>query len=166
MAIRSVTYRCQVTTVETISTGAPAATGAADITHTGYDSATVALSPTSTPTATAAVYASVALTAGAATLDLTALTGPGGAAVTMTGLKGRLIRITNPSSNANSVTVSKGASNGFTGLGTSFSVTIPVGGEFTFYDGGNGVAVSGTVKTLDFAGTGTQAFQVTVVAGG
>ena len=164
MSIKNVSYKSQVTTVETISSGVPAAAGSADITHSGYDTSAT-LTPTSTPAADTVAYEQFALSAGAATIDLTSLVGPGGAAVTLNGKKVRLIRFSNPSTNANSITVAKGAANGYTGLGSSFSVTVPPGGDVTFYDGGGGVAVDATHKTLDLTGTGSQVLNVSVVGG-
>lgn len=65
----------------------------------------------------------------------------------------------------NSVTVSKGASNGYTGFGASFSMEIKGGGEVTIYCAGNGVAVAAGVRTLDLSGTGTDSFSFAVGAG-
>ncbi len=163
MSVKQVSYKSQITTTETITVGDPAATGSADLTHSGFDTS-ANLTPTSTPAADTPVYQTFALSSGAVTIDLTNLVGPGGAAVSQNGKKGRLIRFSNPAGNA-SITVAKGATNGFTGMGAAFSVTIPGGGDVTFYDGGNGGTVGSGSKTLDVTGTGSQSFNVTVIGG-
>jgi hypothetical protein len=164
MTIKSVSYRSQITTVETITAGDPAATGSADLTHSGYDTS-ANLNPNTTPGVDTPVYQQFALSAGAVTIDLTSLTGPGGAAVSLNGKKVVLIRFSNPSTNANSITVKKGATNGYAGLDASFSVTIPPGGDVTFYSGGGSSAVGASNKTLDLTGTASQVLNVSVVGG-
>lgn len=124
----------------------------------------VSLGPGTTPAVTAAALQTFSFTAGAVTIDLTSLTGMNGAAVSLSALKGRGVVIYNPVGNA-SITVAKGASNGYTGLGSAFSIVIPAGGWFVFYDGGNGVAVSGSDKTLDVTGSGVQSFYAGLAGG-
>lgn len=154
-------YQSKVTTDETLETAVTAA-ASPTLTHSAFDTATT-LHATTSPTATKCAYVTGALSAGAATVDLTSLTGTNGAAVTFLALKVRVIKLKN--TGAADLTIAKGASNGHTGFGSSFSVTVHAGGEVTIYDGGNGVAVSGSDKTLDLSGTGTNAFQLSLVAG-
>lgn len=122
-----------------------------------------------TPAISKAAVFSQALTAGSATIDLTAVT-IRGVAVTLSGLKpvAWLFRV--PAGSAGAITIAKGASNGYTGLGSSASILVPVGWTLLLTTAAGGVAnpavaVSGSVKTLDISGTGTDTLQVAVVAG-
>jgi hypothetical protein len=163
-AAMNVTYASTVTLVETPGTGVPALAANQTLTQSGFNTS-LSLTGSSTPNTKKGVAVTVTLTANVATIDLTALTGANGA-VNFSGSKGRIFKFKAPATNGAAITVSKGAANGHTGLGAAFSVKIPPGGEFTWYDGGGGVAVSGTDKTLDLAGTGsTDNLQVECVAG-
>lgn len=124
-----------------------------------------ALSSSTTPAVTAHAVGQQALTAGAATIDLTALTGLNGVAVSLSGLKPRAILLENPADNANPITIAKGAANGYTGFGASYSETLQPGQKVLKRLGAAGTAVSGTVKTLDISGTGAQALKYQIVAG-
>jgi hypothetical protein len=119
---------------------------------------------TSSPTATTLAQGELDMVAGAATLDLTAAAGTAGA-VNLNGLKPRQILIQAKTGNANPVTIAKGASNGYTGFGASFSITLQPGQRVMIDDNGAGTAVSGTVKTLDVSGTGTQGINYIIVGG-
>ena len=134
------------------------------VTYNGGDLA-VNLSPTSTPAATAHAVGSKALSSGTGSLDLTALTGLNGVAVSLDGLKPRAILFENPIANANPITIAKGASNGYTGIGASATITLQPGEKVLFYEGAAGTAVSSTVKTFDLTGTGSQALKYQIVAG-
>jgi hypothetical protein len=123
------------------------------------------LTASSTPPVTAHAVGQQAMSGGTGSIDLRALTGLNGAAVDLNGLKPRAILFENPATNANPITVSKGASNGFTGLGSSFSLTLQPGQKVLLRLGASGTAVSGTVKTFDLAGTGSQALKYQIVAG-
>lgn len=165
VAAMNVTYGSTVTLVETPGTGVPALASNQTLTQSGFNTS-LALTGTSTPNTKKGVAVTVTLGSGTATLDLRVLVGAGGGAVDFNGSKGRIFRAKAPASNGAAIVISKGASNGFTGLGASFSISIPPGGEFSWYDGGNGTAVSNTVKTLDFTGSGsTDNLSVECVAG-
>lgn len=123
------------------------------------------LQSTTTPAVSEAGFCTQALSGGAATIDLTSLTTSRGRAMNFTGVKIRTFRAKNPSTNTGTITIAKGASNGYTGFGSSFSIALKPGEEMSFYDGGNGVAVSSTVKTLDLAGTGSESLQFAVSGG-
>jgi hypothetical protein len=131
--------------------------------HSGYD-VTANLTASSTPDVTKAGYGTKAMTAGAATLDLTVLTLQD-AAVTITALDPRAILFTAASGNAGAITIVKGASNGYDGLGAAFSLTLEAGQSAMFYLGATGNAVSGTNKTFDLSGTGTDSITYGIVAG-
>lgn len=105
------------------------------------------------------------LTSNAATIDLTSLAGTL-ATISLSGLKPVALRVVADSQNGNPITVAKGASSGYTGLGSSFSATLAAGQGFTFDFDAAGTAVSGSVKTLDLIGTGSSDFvKVTIVGG-
>jgi hypothetical protein len=161
----TVNYATSVTTAETPSSGVPAIDANQSIKQSQYNTA-LTLNAASTPNAKKSAKQVYTLASGVASIDLTSLTGLNGASLSMSGSKGRIIKIKAPSGNGAGITIAKGASNGYTGLGAAFSVTLPPGGEFAFYDGGNGVAVGGSAKILDVTGTGsTDTIQVEVVAG-
>ena len=103
----------------------------------------------------------VTLSGGAATIDLTSITDPNLGTVTFNTLTPITIKFANPSANANNITIAKGASNGYTGLGSSFSLTIPPGGEATLHLVGAS-AVGGSSKTFDLTGTGSQTLNVQI----
>lgn len=127
------------------------------------------LTATSTPPVTKLGFGVITLTAGAATVDMTSLVGLNGVAISLSGLKPIAIKFQNPSTNANNMTIAKGASNGYTGFGSSFSITIPPGGSVVVYMNtaiaNPFTAVSGSVKTLDITGTGAQVLNYEVLGG-
>jgi hypothetical protein len=85
--------------------------------------------------------------------------------VDLNGLKPRAVLFENPATNANPITIAVGASNGYTGFGADYSETLQPGQKVLKRLGSAGTAVSGTVKTLDISGTGTQALKYQMVAG-
>lgn len=155
----STQIQLKVTTTETLTGDDLIANS--QLIHSGYDTDTT-LTGSTTPDVTKAAYQTVALSGGAATVDLTSLL-LNGQAVTLDGLQPRAFHFKN--TGAADMTIAKGASNGFTGLGASFSVTLKTGQEVAFYLSTNATAVSSTVKTLDLSGTGTDTLQLSVVAG-
>ena len=156
----SVQIQSKVTTTETLTGDDLNANST--LLHNGYDVDRTVTGDT-TPNATKAAYQTFTLTDGAATVDLTSLL-LNGSAVTFDGLNPRAIHIKN--TGAASMTFAKGASNGFTGLGASFSLTLPAGaGVLVDWPSDNATAVSSTVKTIDVTGTGTDTFQLSAVAG-
>jgi len=132
------------------------------ITGNGLDE-TGSLNSTTTPAVSKVAAGAAAMTAGLATIDLTALTGLDGTSRTLNALKVVLAKFKNPG--ANPITIAKGAANGYTGFGSAFSHTIPPGGTASFNLSTGGVAVDGTHKTLDVSGTGTDTLQYSFSAG-
>lgn len=125
----------------------------------------ITLNAGSTPDGELHADMSVAMTAGAATIDFTALTKRGGVAQSFNGKKVRAIAFYNPVANANIITISEGASNGLPLFGATFKIGIQPGDYVFAYLGDAGTAVGGTDKNIDLAGTGTQALQMLAVAG-
>ena len=106
-----------------------------------------------------------ALSTGTATVDLTSLTGSLGEAVTLTGLKVQAVIFKNPSTNANSISIAEGASNGYELLGNAFSITLPPGSQVCVYIPEGAPDVGSSAKTWDLAGTGSQELLIGIAAG-
>ena len=159
----TLSYSSKISVSETLETNVPAATDKG-VTHTGYDT-TATLNATSTPAATKFAAFEKALSTGTATIDLTALVGTNGAAVDGSGLRVQAIKFRNKSTNANVMTLSKGASNGYDGLGASASITLSPGGEVLLLLKGAGAVIGGTNKNLDLAGTLTQVAEIGIILG-
>jgi hypothetical protein len=123
------------------------------------------LNETSTPPVAKGSYQDIPLVAGAKTLDLAALVGANSAAVNGTGLRVQTIKIRNKATNANAMTIAKGASNGYDGLGANFSITLVPGAEMLVLLNDGGTDIGATNKTLDVAGTLTQVVEVGIVMG-
>ncbi len=161
----SVTYDSTVTVEETLTGNAPFALSAKKkVTHDQLDSS-AALNAGSTPPVTTFASFQKALVDGSATIDLTSLTGTNGATVTFSGLKVQVAKFRNPITNANPITIAKGASSGYTLGGAAFSVVLQPGDEWTYKGVDTSPDVSGSVKTFDLTGTATQALDVYLVAG-
>lgn len=121
----------------------------------------VRLNADTTPAATKNICKTIALVAGAYTIDLTTELTAGGVAVAGTGLKVRLIRITNLG--ANTMTFSEGASNGY--ALPSLPHPVYTGGVWMEYFADGAPAVASGDRTIDVAGTGTQEFELTIELG-
>lgn len=162
----SVDYKARIAVTETLdSTTTPSSTGTGNrVTHTAFDEE-VTLNATSTPPATKWAGFIVTLTAGAATIDLTALTGTNGVTVNGTGLKPQAVRIKNLG--ANVMTFKKGAANGhnlFTA--TDGTVIQPGGHDQTFTNDSATIDdIDATHKTWGVTGTGTQTAEVSILLG-
>lgn len=160
----SVTYAATCTVRETLASNTGSASDSSRvITHDAYNESAT-LSATSTPPATTCAHFLLTLSAGAATVDLRALTGTNGAAVDLNGLKIQVVRVKNLG--ANSMTVKVGATNGHTGI---FAATnghpIQPSGHVQCFSNDTGDDVDATHKTWDVTGTGSQTSEWTIVAG-
>lgn len=161
----NVAYETKVTATETLETNVPATpAGSRSVVHSAWNT-TKALKSDSTPPATKVAAFEQAMSGGAATIDLSALTGTNGATVVGTGLRVQVLKVKAPATNGNPITVSKGASNGYDGLGAAFSHTLVPGAEATFFLNDGGSDIGGSNKTLDLAGTLAQVLQVEIVLG-
>jgi hypothetical protein len=145
---------------ETLETGVDGAASPVII-HDALDKS-VTLNASSAVPATKCSVDTIALTAGAKTVDLTALAGANGT-VDGTGLKVQFIRIVN--NGANAMTFAEGASNGYELLGNGWTITLPAGGYMQFYLPEGTPDIASGAKTIDVSGTGTQTFDLTVVMG-
>jgi hypothetical protein len=159
------TYQATVTGRETLETNVPAAAAAKRlVTHDQYNSS-AALSSTTTPPVTKCAYFEKALVAGAGAIDLTALVGTNGATVDGTGLKVQVFKVQAKATNANPITLSEGASNGYELLGNAWTMVLQPGQEVMVYGNDATPDVAAGAKTIDLAGTGTQALEVSIVLG-
>lgn len=164
MAVTS-TYTSTLDILETLGTpAADAAATAPGVLHNAWD-INEALSATTTPAATKTASFQKALSGGAATIDLTALTGTNSAAVDFTGLKVQHARFQNPSTNANNITVKFGAASAYLLLGAAWSVILAPGMEVLLRGNNATPIVSGSLKNIDLSGTASQALNVQLVAG-
>jgi hypothetical protein len=161
----AVIYSSTLTAAETLTTNVPDA-ATPTVNHTGFNS-TATLNAASTPPVSKMASFQQALSAGAATIDLTALVGTNGATVTFNGLKVAAVKFQNPGTNANAITIKAGASNAYLLGGAAWSWILQPGDEFLWKAGAVNAAptVGASLKNIDLAGTGTQALNVIVIAG-
>jgi hypothetical protein len=130
--------------------------------HASFDD-TATLNSSTTPPVTKSVVKVVALSGGAATIDLTTITGTNALAQDMTGLKVQYFRVKNLG--ANTMTFTVGASNGYNLAGAGFSVALEQNQQFALFLNDASPDVAAGDRTIDVAGTTTQTFELTVVAG-
>lgn len=159
----SVAYGLTATIEETLPTNTDSAADASrKVTHSSFNESGT-LTAASSPPATVQASFVKAMSGGAATIDLTALTGTNGATVDGTGLRVQVIRVKNLGANVLNVAI--GASNGWDGMGSAFSVDLAQNGVFEAFLNDAGSNISSTIKTIDLAGTTTQTSEWTIVMG-
>lgn len=136
------------------------------VTINGMDHTEEFTGSTSTPVSKYSAFQK-ALSSGTGTIDLTSLPDNNGvaAAVNFNGLKVQYAHFENPAANANAITIAKGASNGYELAGSSWTVTLDPGEHITFLGQDTAPDVASNAKTFDLTGTGSQALDVTLVAG-
>jgi len=164
----SLTYAVTATLVEILPAAqAPGAASEAarTVTQAGFNAAQRTLKSDTSPPVTCGALFQQALAAGVATIDLTALDGFNDKVVNGTGLRVQLLRVRNPATNANPISIAKGAANGYDGLGAAFGVTLAPGAEVTILTNDAGSDIGSGNKTLDLTGTGSQALDVEIVMG-
>lgn len=158
----NVTVAATLTISEVLAANTGSAPAASrTVTHTSYNIAETATAATTPPVTNQASFL-LTLSGGAATIDLRALTGTNGASIDANGLKPQYVRIKNLG--ANVMTISEGASNGHD-LFTADGTKIYPGGFIMFGCADSASDVSGTDKTWDVAGTGSQTAEVTIIVG-
>ena len=167
----SLTYRFDTTVTETLSTSVPAA-DTPTVTHAGFNH-WATLNASSTVPATTVVALTPTLIAGAVTIDLTSLTGTNGSSVDLTGLKVQQILFNNGTTSSGTlsagtnavVTIDAGATNGLDIFGSTGQVDVPPGGSIQMLFQDTLADVSASVKNIDLSGTGTDAYEMIIVAG-
>lgn len=121
---------------------------------------------TTGPAATAWWHGEVTLSAGALSIDLTALTDAiSGLTVDMTGKKIRSMWLFAPTGNAGAITIKPHASDGYTGWTSSGGQVLSAGdyrGPDIFT---GGIAVDATHKILHVTGSGTDKLQLVLLFG-
>lgn len=157
------TIGLQVKSVETLAnnTGS-AADSKRVVTHDRYDESHV-LTASTTPPVTKCAYWLQALSGGAATVDLTAMTGTNGATVDGTDLKVQGLHVKNLG--ANTLTLTFGAANPYNLLGAAFVIVLTQDQEFMMYGNDATPDVAAGAKDIDLAGTGAQTSEWSVVLG-
>jgi hypothetical protein len=107
-----------------------------------------------------------ALAAGVATIDLRALPGLlAGITQDGNGLKVQHYVFENPATNANPITIAKGAANGYALFGATGLIELAPGDLIEADVPESRPDVAGGAKTIDLSGTGTQAINVHLVLG-
>ena len=119
----------------------------------------------STPPCTTHGYADAPMTAGSLTLNLTALPGANGVNVDGTGLRVQYAVFVNPATNANTITIVQGASNGYDGFGATFAITLASGASVMVLTNDAGSNISSTKCILTVTGTLTQVLRYKIVMG-
>lgn len=161
MSVQAV-YTSALSAIETVA-DAFASSGRKSVSFDGLNTS-LTLDSTTTPAVSKQATFEKALVAGAGTIDLRALPGLNGAAVDGNGLKARVLKLTAKSTNAGVMTLTTGASNGHPLLGTGFSLTLAAGDEVLLLRNA-GTTIDATHKTIDIAGTGTDALDCEIVLG-
>lgn len=161
----TVTYVSQATVVETLG-GGYVSSADATVTTNGLNT-TAELTASTTPPATKYSAGQKALSSGSGTIDLTSLPDSDGVAarVDFTGLKVQLAKLRNPSTNANNITVTEGASNGYELHGNAFTMLLRPGEEVTWKGADGAPDVASGARTIDLSGTGSQVLEFEFVAG-
>lgn len=153
-------YAFNLTTTETLESGV-AGVSSPSLSHNAYDESGT-LNASSTPPATKIATFLMTLSAGAATINLAALTGVNGASIDLTGLRVQMLRIKNLSA-SNALTFSEGASNGIALVG--LPEVVPAGGIFQKFYNDASPDIAAADRTIDVSGTGTDTAEITIIAG-
>lgn len=107
----------------------------------------------------------ITMSGGAGELNLAALLGAtADETVVGTGLKVQAIKFRNKSTNANTITVAEGASNGYALLG-AFTMTLQPGQSVTILGNDATPDVASGDRIIDITGTGSQILEYQVVLG-
>ena len=159
-------YQTILTATEILE-GNPASAAPANRTvrHTNFNTSETFKASTSVPVTKAAYFEQV-LSAGAATIDLTALTGTNGASVDGTGLKVQAVKFKAAAGNGALISVTPGAVNGYDMFGSDFKVSLSPGQEVTLLGNELTPDIAVADAELDLAGTGsTDKLEVSIVMG-
>lgn len=162
-------YDLKLDVEETLALGLALAAGETEYTQKTTEITRGTIKASSAVPATKAFSDSVNLVAGAATLDLTALAGPAGTTIDLTGLKVQAIKLACPASNTAGITVDRGASNAYNLFGedngSAEQVEVLPGCAVLLYQNDKLEDVDATHKDVQLAGTGTESIEIQLVAG-
>ena len=159
----AVAYTSGLTVTEVLADADLNASGRT-LTHSA-NSTSGSFNSASTPPVTTRARMNYTMVSGSGSIDLRALIGSNGAAVDGNGLRAQFVKLTALGTNANAITISKGVSSGYDGLGAAFSISLMPGAELLvrLVDGGSDIGSSN--KTLDLAGIGSQGIVGEIVMG-
>lgn len=157
----TVAYDFKATKSETLDTNVTDA-GTKLVTHDQWN-VSGTLNANSTPPVTKTANWLTTLTAGSATIDLTAMLGTNGVTVDGTDLKPQIVRVRNLGSNA--LVIEPGDSNGYALLGAAFKISIPAGGTFQVFLNDGTADIASNAKTLKLTGSGSQTSRWSVDVG-
>ncbi len=164
MALDSVVIANPVSVKETPALGLDHATDP-PIVHQITMPIPLSLTGSTTPPVTKVWEDNVALSGGAKTLDLEALVNDNLPNVNFVGLKVQVFQMSCPEVNTGPITVTPGASNDYDLGGASMSVAVNPGDTVIFLFLDNAPDVASADSELDFAGTGSETFDILMVAG-
>lgn len=137
------------------------------ITINGLDENLTLTAATDPPVTKKAVY-TLTLSSGTGSIDLTALPGlTADETVDGTGLKVQFFKFKTPDTNANNITITRGASNGY-GLGSggaAWTVVLPPDSDILYKFVDTNPDIASGARLLDVTGTGSQVVEVAVVMG-
>lgn len=136
-------------------------------TYNGLDT-TASLTSSTTPPVTKFSAGQIVMGGGTGSVDLSLLAGRSAdETVVGTGLKVQAFKLRNLSTNANSITIAEGASNGHPVLGAAFKMILQPGQSVTFTNEGvdSGTDVAGADKIWDVTGTGSQVLEYMIILG-
>lgn len=156
-------YTSALTATETLTTNVPDV-ASNSIVHNGFNK-TLNLNSTTTPATTKTASFVKALSAGAGTIDLTALFGTNNLTTDGTGLKVIACKFQAVVGNANVITLKFGASNPYNLLGASWQVALQPGQEILLYAVSAAPVIGSGAKNIDLSGTGSQSVNCIIVMG-
>jgi hypothetical protein len=165
MSTISASLKIELAVTETLTTAESPLIDSGDSTVKEKISVSKTLSASSTPDGELHAAMQIAMTAGAATIDFTALTRHGGGAVSFNGKIVRCVVFENPATNANSITIAEGAANGLALLGAAFSIILKPGHSIGINLDDDGPTVGAADKNVDITGTASQVLNMVAVAG-
>lgn len=157
------TVQLALTVLETLTTGV-ADVASPTVRHDQFNIGPKSLSASSTPPAS---QVSSSTQTGTQTLDCTNLPGVNGAVVNGNALKVQAVLISVPATASGPLSVAQGAANplDLTGAGAT-AITIPAGGAYLKYYGGNGPTIGGTAKNVLFTPhSGGDTYNVQILMG-
>ena len=159
----SVNYVSSITVTETL-TDQYLSSSDSTLTFNGLNTDTTLTSITSVPV-TMHASGRKTMSAGAGTIDLRALPSTNAVSIDGNGLKVQAFKFRNLSTNANNITITAGASNGYLILGTAGSIILYPGCEVQCYLKDQAADIDATHKTIDIAGTVSQILEYEIVMG-
>lgn len=161
----SLVFGATLTATETLESNIPAAPAATRaVTHSAFNKSGTLTASTTPVAVTKCAYRDIAMTAGAVTIDLTALVGTNSLAQDGTGLKPQFVLFENVEGNA-PITITEGASNGHALLGAGFQIILAAKQWVLCYLADAAPDVAAGDKTWDVTGTGTQSLRTAIILG-